>query len=371
MARLSASAMAGLPELALGAPVIGATAPGGRAAHTNDDDDGDDDDASSAHFHELSLASLLGVACLSPFTLFAAAARALLPVVSCGCPSSRSAGGCAPARGDASSVPAEGTVHGDAADADPAAAAYDAEAAADDFHESRFLRPEYQLLHPAAASQDGSGFLCPPPVALGAGGGAVIRRERYTFSLPTSADLFDFMFQLFSCASLTPETTIVSLIFVERLLEQGRVALRAHNWRPIVLSAVLLASKVMDDLGSWSVEFAAVYPQFSVAAINAMERVFCAKIGYSLYVPASTFTRYYFALRSLGEQRSFRQRYMNMLSVSQGGGVGATGGVPPGPAAAIPVGAPSGAGGGAGGAMAKRIEEASKGLRSQLYSRSL
>ena len=111
------------------------------------------------------------------------------------------------------------------------------------------------------------------------------------------------------------------------------------------MCGLLLASKVWDDLASWSVEFAAIYPQFSVHAINRIERTFVSKIGFNLYIAGSVYAKYYFALRALNEQRSFRQRYLNVIT-------GATSS-----SAAIPV--------------AKKIEEASKDLRMSLYSRSL
>lgn len=254
------------------------------------------------------------------------------------------------------------------------AAEYDDAVAEDDFHEARYLKPEYQYI--LSPSLDGSSLLFPSPA-----GEVTIRRVRYAFALPTSADIYAFMYQLFACAKLTAESTIVSLIYIERLLETGRVTLRATNWRPIVLTAVLLASKVWDDLGSWAVEFAAVYPAYSVPAIKAMERTFCARLSFNLYIASSTFAKYYFALRSLGEQRSFRQRYMNMIVAGSAGAAGGSGGSGGGGAAAgayagggIPIA--GGGGGGAvaglgGGAVAKRIEEGTKELRSQLYSRSL
>jgi len=217
-----------------------------------------------------------------------------------------------------------------AAPPDSVEAMYDGEVEGDDFHEARYLRPQYTLV------QSDAGFL------PGFGGGITLRRLRYTFPNPTSDDVYVFMKQLFHRAHLTAEACIVSLVYVERLMEVGRTQLRAHNWRPIVLVGLLLASKVWDDLNSWSVEFAAIYPQYTVHAINTMERLFVSRLGFNLFISGSVYARYYFALRALNEQRSFRQRYMNM--------VGGT---------AAPI------------AMVKRIEDSSKGLRDALYSRSV
>jgi len=53
--------------------------------------------------------------------------------------------------------------------------------------------------------------------------------------------IYDFMKALFTRAKLTAESGIISLVYVERLMESTRVGLRAHNWRPIVLCGLLLA----------------------------------------------------------------------------------------------------------------------------------
>lgn len=122
-----------------------------------------------------------------------------------------------------------------------------------------------------------------------------------------------------------------------------------------MLCGLMLASKVWDDLCSWSVEFAAIYPQYTVHAINAMERAFVSKLTFNLYISGSVYARYYFALRALNEQRGFRQRYANMVSAAATSGAAA----PSGGGGAVPV------------PVVKKIEESSQGLRASLYSRSL
>ena len=62
-------------------------------------------------------------------------------------------------------------------------------------------------------------------------------------------------------AHLSSECSIVCLIYVERLMEKGKVPLTAQTWRPILLCGLLLASKVWQDYASWNIEFSHVYPQ--------------------------------------------------------------------------------------------------------------
>lgn len=55
---------------------------------------------------------------------------------------------------------------------------------------------------------------------------------------------------IFDKLQLSTECAIIGLVYTERLLQTG-VPLHARNWRPVVLSAVLTASKVWDDLSRY------------------------------------------------------------------------------------------------------------------------
>lgn len=179
------------------------------------------------------------------------------------------------------------------------------------------------------------------------------------YSLPTTQEVYDFARELFLKAQVTcgllvtfvlseasasteffvqlgAECIIVSLVYVERLMETAGVVLLVNNWRTILLCALLLASKVWQDLSSWNVEFSIVYPQYTLDAINRLERTFVQQLHYKLYIsgdvcdvclpwlagfsralwlPGSVYAKYYFALRSMSEQGNFRQRYMATIAV--------------------------------------------------------
>eukprot|EP01035_Chromulina_nebulosa_P020043 gene20043-26023_t len=126
--------------------------------------------------------------------------------------------------------------------------------------------------------------------------------------MPAVSDVLQFLLNIFVKANLTAECSIVCLIYAERLMEEG-IPLVASTWRPCLLCALLLASKVWQDYGTWNVEFAEVYPQFTVKAINDLEVKFCEQIKFKLYVSTSLYAQYYFAIRSLAEKNDFRRKY--------------------------------------------------------------
>jgi hypothetical protein len=60
-----------------------------------------------------------------------------------------------------------------------------------------------------------------------------------------------------------------------------------------------------------------VYPQFSLKCINRLEHVYLGQVKWDLYISASLYAKYYFALRSLAEGRDFRRRYNYVMQVQR------------------------------------------------------
>lgn len=162
------------------------------------------------------------------------------------------------------------------------------------FSEYHFVSPQY-VYHFAHAPVCKLGFL------FG------IREVKKEYKSPDLAEVHRFISDLFVKAQLSAECSIVCLIYVERLMELGNVPICNTTWRPCLLCGLLLASKVWQDLSSWNSEFAQIYPQFSLQAINRLEGLFCQDIKWDLYISSSSYAKYYFALRSLTEKRSFRR----------------------------------------------------------------
>lgn len=140
-----------------------------------------------------------------------------------------------------------------------------------------------------------------------------LKKIRPKYEIPTEEEIYEFAHQLFKTVQLSSECSIVCLIYVERLMERSKVPLLASTWRPIFMCGLLLASKVWQDLSSWNIEFASVYPQFSLDAINKLELQFLRMVKWDLYISSSLYAKYYFALRSLVEKQDFRQRYNRMV----------------------------------------------------------
>ena len=174
----------------------------------------------------------------------------------------------------------------------------------DEFHEDNFATPRYKCAMVRVP-------MARPGVVYS------MRKIRVVHTTPTTDEIYEFAHQLFKKVQLSSECSIVCLIYVEKLMEVAKVPLVAETWRPIFMAGLLLASKVWQDLSSWNIEFASVYPQFSLDAINRLELSFLKFIKWDLYISSSLYAKYYFALRSLLEKSGFRNRYNEMI-----GGIG-------------------------------------------------
>ena len=111
-----------------------------------------------------------------------------------------------------------------------------------------------------------------------------MKKIRPKYEIPSEEEIYEFAHQLFQTVQLSSECSIVCLIYIERLMEISKVPLLASTWRPIFLCGLLLASKVWQDLSSWNIEFASVYPQFSLDAINKLELQFLRMVKWDLYI---------------------------------------------------------------------------------------
>lgn len=170
----------------------------------------------------------------------------------------------------------------------------------DAFSEDKYIMPRYKCTM-VRVPMARSGMVCG------------LKQIRMKYEIPSEGEIYEFAHRLFKSVQLSSECSIVGLIYVERLMEAAKVPLLAETWRPVFMCGLLLASKVWQDLSSWNIEFAGVYPQYSLESINRLELQFLRMVKWDLYISSSQYAKYYFALRSLVEKPDFRQRYNRMV----------------------------------------------------------
>mmetsp|Transcript_3127 Transcript_3127/g.1870 ORF Transcript_3127/g.1870 Transcript_3127/m.1870 type:complete len:264 (-) Transcript_3127:25-816(-) len=122
--------------------------------------------------------------------------------------------------------------------------------------------------------------------------------------IPTLDEITDFYRFIFKKAQMENDCIVISLIYVERLMREtnGGVRPNMKNWRSVLFSAMILSSKVWDDLSMWNADFTLACPEgvsFSLQRINQLEIALLNCFKYNVKVPASEYAKYYFLIRSL------------------------------------------------------------------------
>jgi len=97
------------------------------------------------------------------------------------------------------------------------------------------------------------------------------------------------------------DTVIMSLIYVERIIKEtnGGVRPKVENWKSVLFSSMIMASKVWDDLSMWNSDFSQVCKSFTLQRVNELELAMLSALKYSVKVTASEYAKYYFLLRSM------------------------------------------------------------------------
>ena len=122
---------------------------------------------------------------------------------------------------------------------------------------------------------------------------------------PPLDEITDYFRFIFNKAQMESDCIIMSLIYVERLLREtnGGVRPNLNNWKSLLFSCMIMASKVWDDLSMWNVDFSQACPEggvnFSLKRINELELAILSCLKYNVKVMASEYAKYYFLMRSM------------------------------------------------------------------------
>eukprot|EP00752_Nemacystus_decipiens_P001794 g1733.t1 len=131
-------------------------------------------------------------------------------------------------------------------------------------------------------------------VAAGGGGGG-----RGAAVVPPLREITTFYRDLYHRTCLKFDSIVLSLIYVERLMKATAGALRPQpwNWKSLIMSALVLSSKVWDDNSMWNRDFSEIFPSFSLGRLNQLEVAVLGVLRFNVKVLSSEYAKYYFHLR--------------------------------------------------------------------------
>jgi hypothetical protein len=115
---------------------------------------------------------------------------------------------------------------------------------------------------------------------------------------PTAAQCENYISNICEFARLVDGVLVVASIYLSRLLARTpELVLTSRNWESLLCTAILLASKIWDDLSLVNVDFASFLP-FSLQQINEWERRFLQGLEYRVSVSAQEYAEHLLALPS-------------------------------------------------------------------------
>lgn len=96
---------------------------------------------------------------------------------------------------------------------------------------------------------------------------------------------------------LATECILVSLIYLEKIMTTSKIEVRFSNWRPLVFTSILLASKFWEDICFWNFDYVENLDLYPLKSVNRMESEFLSLCNYNIYVSAELYSEYYQAVR--------------------------------------------------------------------------
>ena len=106
---------------------------------------------------------------------------------------------------------------------------------------------------------------------------------------PSKEDIMRFIRNVMDMMQLTTECIVIGLIYLELVMLTGKIEIRDNNWRPLVFTATLLASKFWEDIIWYNVDFVENLMIYSLKSINRMESEFLSLCDYNIYVSAEKY----------------------------------------------------------------------------------
>jgi len=107
---------------------------------------------------------------------------------------------------------------------------------------------------------------------------------------------------------LATECIIVSLIYIEKIMTTCKIEIRFTNWRPLLFTSILIASKFWEDICYWNIDYEEALDFYPLKSINKMESEFLGLCGYDMYVSKEKYINYYKAVRRAVSSKNGKPR---------------------------------------------------------------
>ena len=121
--------------------------------------------------------------------------------------------------------------------------------------------------------------------------------------VPDEPGIYNYVKNLVVRGQLEYEVPIVSLVYLERLVDKSGIRLSNSNWKRIIFIVFVEASKVWDDESFENNSFALAFSNHTIQEINRLEAAFLTLIDYQLKVSSAEYAQAYFLLRTYAQDK--------------------------------------------------------------------
>ena len=119
-----------------------------------------------------------------------------------------------------------------------------------------------------------------------------VRITKFHALRPPTIGISDYLTRIFQYASCSPECFVLSLIYIDRLIQRNGFLLTPLTVHRVIITSVVLAAKFFDDHYFNNAYYARI-GGIPVEEMNALELEFLFLTNFSLHVSPESYARYY------------------------------------------------------------------------------
>ena len=142
----------------------------------------------------------------------------------------------------------------------------------------------------------------------------VLDEKKYEVKKVNEGDVILFIRKVFEKMQLATECLIISVIYLDKIMINGGIEIRYCNWRPLLFTAILTASKFWEDFNVWNIDYVESIGLYSLKSINRMESEFLSLCGFHLFVSAELYNQYYIAVKDVSNNIFSQQTHFNRFN---------------------------------------------------------
>uniref|UniRef100_A0A8I4A2W6 Cyclin N-terminal domain-containing protein n=1 Tax=Callithrix jacchus TaxID=9483 RepID=A0A8I4A2W6_CALJA len=125
------------------------------------------------------------------------------------------------------------------------------------------------------------------------------RTEEYIMYDPSETMIYKFIRTVLYVKRLKVADAIISMVYIQRLIQYAHIYICSATWRRIILGAILVVIKVRSNVAVCNRDLCRRFEKTTVNDLKKLEMNFLELINYDTNVSKSVYTRYYFHLRDL------------------------------------------------------------------------